>query len=175
MEPDSQILAARTSEVVCLCIHGQVVADQCPALAQYVCEALTSGVRSVRINLRQCDYADSTFWGTLIQLRHATETAAPGGFALVAPSPPMQRALAGMGLARLFRVLEPPAAEETLGEWTVLTAERSSRSSFEFCQQVVRAHRALADSSETRGALYAGVADEAERELQRRTPSPAAE
>ncbi len=173
MEPVSQILVARTAEEVCLRLCGQIVADQCPALAKYVCEALTGGVRSVRVDLRQCDYADSTVWGTLIQLRHATETAAPGGFALVAPSPPVQRSLTGMGLARLFRVLEPPAAEEAAGEWTALTAERSSRSSFEFCQQVVRAHRALADSSETRGALYAGVADDAERELQRRTPPPA--
>lgn len=174
MEPASQILAARTSEGVCLRLRGQVTADQCPALARYVCEALAAGVRIVRVDLRQCEYADSTVWGTLIQLLRATETVAPGGFALVAPSPPTQRCLAGMGLTRLFRVLETEAAGEAPAEWTLLTAERSSRSSYEFCQQVVLAHRALADSSETRSALYAGVAEDAERELQQRAPPPSA-
>lgn len=164
MEPVDEMRGAQLGSELRVQVRGRAVSDQCPALLRFVREGLRSGAQQVRIELAGCEYGDSTFLGTLIQLLREAGACGSEGFALVAPSEPIRQSLRTMGLTRLFRI-EEGLSERRTDEWLLLSSERCRRGSREFCEQVVVAHRALADTSETRGELFREIADEAAREL----------
>lgn len=170
MEFADQMLGAHCGEKLRIQVRGHAVSDQCPALLRYVRERLRSGALYVRVELQECNYGDSTFLGTLIQLHRETQAHTAQGFTLVAPSEPIHQSLRTMGLTRLFHI-EPGAGEEPETDWELVCSVRCRRSSREFREQVVIAHRALADSSETRGAMYREIADIAASELSQQPPA----
>ena len=163
MGDSNQILSCHQGHVARLRVFGRAVAHQCPAVRRFAVSALEHGAREVRVELQECDYGDSTFMGTLLQIRSAAQKVSDDALSLVAPSPEFDEALRRMGLKRLFHVTSDTPADDAT--WQPLEAEACGTKSREFKENVVAAHRELAQSSETLAARYQIIADEAAREL----------
>ena len=83
----SVIQGCREGDVARLRVTGRAVAHQCPAVRQVAVDAVESGARRVLIELSECQYGDSTFLGTLLQIRNAAERCGKTTLCLVCPSP----------------------------------------------------------------------------------------
>src|SRR5438270_13536964 len=80
---------------------------------------LGEGTNHVRIDLRDCNYMDSTFLGTLLTL-HKTLEKTQGHLTLIAPSVPCSRILDQMGLTDILPAqaepLDPQAGWTDVGD-----------------------------------------------------------
>jgi anti-sigma B factor antagonist len=115
-------------------------------------QALAAGAADLRLDLRHCTYMDSTFLGTLLQLKREVERRGQGRFALVSPSAQCHQLLRQMGLESTFVVL----TEEELGtaEWTELCGDEDADA---FKRNVVQAHEELATLKGPAGASFREV------------------
>jgi anti-anti-sigma regulatory factor len=131
-------------------------------------EALARGVQTLRVDLRQCTYLDSTFLGTLLCLQRAAHRLEGRRFALVSPSADCCRLLRQLGVEDFFatEVRDDPAPED----WTELTAERDSACAFN--QNVLQAHEELANLGGTAGQVFGPVARQLRREGDDPGPAP---
>ena len=102
--------------------------------------------------------------GTLLRLQGAAARAGDGELQLVGPSDEARTVLKRMGLHRLFEVRDESAPP---GDWQPL--EDPTPSTRAFKENVVEAHRQLADSSDDLGAIYGEIAEQAARELENET------
>jgi len=109
-------------------------------LRRFAEQALAAGATSLRVDLRRCTHMDSTFLGTLLQLKREAERRGQGDFALVSPSPQCVQLLRQMGLERLFYVETTP--EGDAGTWTELCGEPPAGEGFK--RNVIQAHEELA-------------------------------
>jgi anti-anti-sigma factor len=100
---------------------------------------LTGGVRSIRVDLRDCSYVDSTFVGTLLTLKKAVDRLA-GHFTLVMPSASCDRILQSMGLSDLLGC--ESADLDADAQWNDLVVAPADPASFR--QNVAQAHEELA-------------------------------
>jgi anti-anti-sigma factor len=121
-------------------------------LRRFAEQALAAGATDLRLDLRHCTYMDSTFLGTLLQLKRAVEQHGQGRFALVSPSVPCQQLLRQMGLESTFAVLteEEPVAVE----WRELCGDQDADA---FKRNVVQAHEELATLEGPAGASFREV------------------
>lgn len=124
-------------------------------LRRFAEQALAAGATSLLMDLRDCDYMDSTFLGTLIFLKRTIDARGKGTCALVSPSPACRQLLQKMGLTAIFPVVSE--SELPAGDWTVLIAAPTDLEAFK-CN-VVQAHQEL--------AALPGPAGEAFREVAR--------
>lgn len=157
----SRILGCRTESTVRIRIDGRGLAAHCTAIREFTAAALDDGARDVHVELGECEYCDSTFVGTLLRLKTAAARAGGGDVRIVAPSPEADAVLRKMGLLRLFEVVDdasPEADWQSIGEH-----DTSSR---EFKENIVEAHRELADSSDDMKAIYESIAEDAAREME---------
>lgn len=159
----SVIQGCREGDVARLRVTGRAVAHQCPAVRQFAVEAVQTGARRVLVELSECQYGDSTFLGTLLQIRKAAEQCGQTTLCLVSPSPEFLATLQTMGLKRLFLVSDEALPRD--GAWLELCVEQPGTRSTDFKENVVAAHRELAELSETCADRYRLIADEAAREL----------
>ncbi len=164
------MLGARDGETCYVAVQGLATALQCTALRQFVLAALGDGATCVQVDLSRCEYGDSTFVGTLLQFRQACESLGPDALVLLSPTSELHSALSTMGLCRLFTI----AAGTIPGTvaWQRLATEERGRCSTDFRHNVAKAHRLLANSSDTCRERYQHIADAAEQELQQRKTSP---
>ena len=86
-------------------VEGRGTMAQSLPLRRFAEQRLAAGADSLRVDLRDCAYMDSTFLGTLLCLKGAAERRGRGDFALVEPSPPCSRLLRQMGLDEVFPVV----------------------------------------------------------------------
>src|SRR5262249_25671159 len=89
-------------------------------------------------DLRHCTHMDSTFIGTLLQLKRTAEKDGRARFTLLSPSTPCGQLLLQMGLLRVFTIL---SIEEDAGPWTELCQEEDVAA---FQGNAVEAHQELA-------------------------------
>jgi anti-sigma B factor antagonist len=115
-------------------------------------QALAAGATNLRLDLRHCTYMDSTFLGTLLQLKRTVERQGTGRFVLVSPSAQCRQLLAQMNLESTFPVLneEEPVAVE----WTELCGDQDADA---FKRNVVQAHEELATLEGPAGAPFREV------------------
>ena len=104
-------------------------------------KCLCGGAASLRVDLRQCTYMDSTFLGDLLLLKRDVERRGRGEFALVSPSPQCQRLLEQMRLNVFFPIVtaeQPPS-----WDWSDLPSGQAEVQAFQ--ANVVEAHEELAN------------------------------
>ena len=134
------IRVCRSGPAVRFQVEGRATMHQSLPLRREAEQALAAGATALRVDLRRCTYMDSTFMGILLYFVRLAGQCAPGGVALVCPSPQCQRLFRDMGLDKFF----PVVAEEELpaDAWTQLCCELDDVGSFQ--GNVVQAHRELA-------------------------------
>jgi len=120
-------------------VEGQVRMAQSLPLRRLAEQRLAAGATTVRIDLRDCTYMDSTFLGTLLFLKSTTERLNQGHFALVLPSLSCRRLFEQMGLDAVF-----PVAEDLpeVPAWVDLTGGPADIQ--ELKRSVTQAHQELA-------------------------------
>jgi anti-anti-sigma factor len=116
-------------------------------------EILGDQVTGVRVDLRRCTYMDSTFLGTLLFIKRATERLKGGEFALVSPSPECCQLLQQMGLRNFYPTVTADEIEALA--WKELATDLDDPDGFR--RNVIQAHREL--------ALLPGKPGEAFREV----------
>jgi anti-anti-sigma factor len=164
-----RIKGGRDGDACCVHIRGRATAHQTTELRDFVFESLRRGARRVKFFLADCHYGDSTFLGTLLQCRQATQALGPDALILVDPTQELVQTLRAMGLLRLFRTHAEPLPDDI--HWQTLSADPPGRCSREFCENVAVAHRMLADSTDEGRQRYEQIARAAEEELARRPTS----
>jgi anti-anti-sigma factor len=160
----SVIQGCREGDVARLRVTGRAVAHQCPAGRQFAVDAVPSGARRVLVELSECEYSDSTFMGTLLQIRKAADQCGQTTLCLVSPSPEFLATLQTMGLKRLFQLSDEVLPRE--GAWRELCVEQPGTRSLDFKENVVAAHRELSEASETCAQRYRLILEEATKELE---------
>jgi anti-anti-sigma factor len=132
---DPQVLTFRVS--------GRATMQQSPAFLRAAARSLAGGITSLRVDLHDCAYMDSTFLGSLLALKRQVDAQGGGrDFALLAPSPQCMGLLQQMGMDRVLRITGE-AANLPDNEWHALDDPAPDRQA-EFKETVVRAHQELA-------------------------------
>lgn len=121
-------------------IEGRGTMAQSLPLRRQAEQSFAAGAAGVRIDLRDCTYMDSTFVGTLLNLKKTADRRGPHGFILLAPSTACDRILQQMGLSE---ILETDASATLPPEgWIELSCEVNDVSSFK--RTIAQAHEELA-------------------------------
>jgi len=116
--------------------------------------ALEGGAAVLRVDLRHCDYMDSTFLGTLLCLKRLVEQRGGGRFALVEPSPKCRQLLRQMGVDAFLPVVAAEGPEPAAG-WAELPTGLEDLDAFK--GNVVQAHQALAELDGPASATFRDV------------------
>ena len=163
MDGSDRILVGLADGVCHVAVCGKATAHHSTALREFVGVALSEGAQEVLIDLSRCQYGDSTFVGTLLQIRKACQRDKSRCLRLVSPTAECEATLRTMGLHRLFTI-DSVRSDDSI-EWRALAIEEAGRCSRQFCENVAAAHRELAESSEEGRAKYLLIAEAAEAEL----------
>ncbi|MEZ6065868.1 MAG: STAS domain-containing protein [Planctomycetaceae bacterium] len=178
----NRILGSRRGAVLHLRIEGRAIAPQCPHLKDYVARAFADGVAQLRLDLSECTYGDSTFVGTLLQLRKQSASRHAEPLPIIANAE-FQSILRNMGLLRLFVVNDAAAARPempsatstddaadvtTPDEWEELAIEAAGPCSPEMIDNVIEAHSELMLASDTCQQRYGAIVQQARDEQARR-------
>ena len=153
--PQATLRMYRQDDELTLQLEGRATLHQRLPLRRVAEQALASGARRLRIDLRRCTTMDSTTLGTLLHLRRAA-----GELVLVSPSAACQEQLRQMGLEELFPV--ETADELPPNIWTDVSGDREEPATFE--RDVVDAHRSLAELPGPAGEAFRAVANQLRRE-----------
>src|SRR5262245_56473162 len=115
--PHGTVRYLRSGQTLDAQVGGWARMPLCLPLRHLAEQSFADGVCVLRIDLRHCTHLDSTFLGTLLFLKRASDRRGPGQFALVSPSSQCQQIFQQMGLQAVYPVVwdEPPA-----GEWVEL-------------------------------------------------------
>src|SRR5947209_1105922 len=101
-------------------LEGWARMGQALAVRRLAEQHLAAGATSLRVDLRQCTYMDSTFIGILLFLKRAVDRVPQVSFALVSPSQECRRLLQQMMLDKVFPLLTED--EPASNNWTILCA-----------------------------------------------------
>lgn len=161
------IRAHEDPTVLTLDVEGPATMVESPAVHETARAQLSRGVRSLRVDLRDCTSMDSTFSGTLLWLKRQLD-AAGGDFTLVSPSPRALDVLREMGLEDFYAIDTADRPDEGAA-WREIAPARPGVESFR--RLVIDAHDELSriPGPEARG--FRAVADELRRE-ERRSRAP---
>jgi len=159
-----KVLARRVDDEVCFLVIGRANAHHSPGLRNYAEGALSSGVSTILIDLRECKHCDSTFVGTLLRLKY-TVAAKSGSLQLVHPSPEVQSILAQMGAQGLFEIVEQAPGRHEDMTWQELADDDGRTPSSRFKRTTVEAHQALAQAGGELAARFGALAEAMQREL----------
>jgi anti-anti-sigma regulatory factor len=152
--PRSVISVCRQGDIIFCRVEGWGTMVHGHALRQYAEARLDEGACTLRIDLQQCDYMDSTFLGTLICLARKFGHRFPEGFGLVSPAPKCCELLAKMRLNTVLPVRTVEVVPQ--GGWTELPGNKDDVGAFQMC--VVQAHQELAKVPGPTGERFQGVA-----------------
>lgn len=159
-----KVLARRVGDEICIWVSGQVTCQHSPAMRQYVEEGLAEGADKVHVDLRECTYCDSTFLGTLLQLKRQFDARGQDALHLISPSPEFRKLIAQIGAARLFCIVDLERSADA-ATWEELedNVDRLGESCFK--QNVVDAHQELARAGGPLAERFGPLADAVAREL----------
>lgn len=101
-------------------VEGRGSMAQSVPLRRKAEELITQDVTTIRLDLRQCTYMDSTFVGTLLTLKKTLDKR-QGTFALIMPSTACSKILNQMGLTDILNTGEDDMDSQT--PWIELNCE----------------------------------------------------
>lgn len=143
--------------VLTLDVAGPATMMESPTVQCAASEQLAHGIRSVRVDLRDCTTMDSTFTGTLLALKRQLD-ALGGCLSLVCPSPKVCELLEQMGLEDFYAI---ELVEREVGGWRDLATP--ARTVEKLRRVVVDAHDELARVPGPAARTFRAVADELRR------------
>jgi anti-anti-sigma factor len=141
-------------QTVTFLVEGWTTMQQSLSFRRVAEEGLGRGANIVRVDLRGCTFMDSTFVGTLLNLKRAVHRCQDGDFALVSPSAQCVKLFQQMGLEGFFPAV--PGEEAMQSSWAELTCE--PRDDYAFKCNVVEAHQELASMGGRTGEIFRPVA-----------------
>jgi anti-anti-sigma factor len=161
-----KVLARREADELCFLVVGKVTSHHSPAMRQYAEEGLAQGATRVQVDLHDCMYCDSTFLGTLLQLQRRFDSHGQKAFRLVCPSAPLRQMLAQIGAERLFCIVEEATTTGMQTTWQQLEDNLDRVGELCFKQNVVEAHKELANAGGALGQRFGPLAEAVSRELE---------
>lgn len=102
--------------------------------------ALSNGTNTIFVDLRACTYMDSTFLGTLMNLKKMLDKLPDGQFRLITPSTACSRILHQMGVGDLLLAQEELPADPD--KWADLPSQQDEP---QFRRHALQAHEVLAE------------------------------
>lgn len=164
--PDSSgtIFATLESRTAVVRVRGRAQAHQCPAFRRFAEQALSGQAARLQVDLSECDYFDSTFLGTLLQLRRTPGQDGGSVLSLVAPSEQCLQILRQMGVTPLFRI-DPGGPADDDSQWDPLAEEQPGQCGLDFKRNVVEAHQELAEVDGPMQDKYRVIAEIAAQDL----------
>jgi anti-anti-sigma factor len=159
--PQGVVRVRRHEGTVTFQVEGWTTMNQSLSFRKTAEYQLSGGATELRIDLRHCTFMDSTFIGTLLFLKRATNTRKQGRFVLVSPSQACCELFQKMGLDGVFTI---EAADEPAGsDWTELARGADDVKAFQ-CN-VVQAHQELANLPGRAGEPFRAVVRCLEQEM----------
>ncbi|MBI1918336.1 MAG: STAS domain-containing protein [Planctomycetes bacterium] len=138
LTPQGTLHVYQNDQTITFRVDGCGRATNSLPLRRFAEEALAAGAANLRVDLRRCTHMDSTFIGTLLQLKRLAEKEKRGSLVLLSPSTQCGQILRQMGLERILVV---ESAVEEVGPWTELGGEEDETA---FKCNAVEAHQELA-------------------------------
>jgi anti-anti-sigma factor len=148
----------RTPNELTVEVEGPATMAQSPAVHATATKEVASGLRSLRIDLRNCTTIDSTFSGTLLAMKRDLDRVG-GALTLVSPSACVQRLIHEMGLDDFYLVEN---AEHDRGPWTELATPKQGPRALR--ERILDAHEELARLP-IPGSAFRDVAEELRKEI----------
>lgn len=156
--PRSSIRFAHDDQHITYQVHGWGTLQQSLPFRQHAERRLAEGCQCLEVDLRHCDYLDSTFLGTLLFLLRACK-GSHSQFKLVSPSSSCQELLNKMKMDRVYPI---DWHEEPDSGWRELPTPDEDRDNLRF--NAVAAHGELAklpgEAGDPFRAVVKGLIDE---------------
>ncbi|MFN4259834.1 MAG: STAS domain-containing protein [Gemmataceae bacterium] len=160
--PQGNIQEARREQGLTLRVMGWARMAQGLALRRHVERCLTENVVDVKVDLRHCEYMDSTFLGTLMFLWKTVGQR--GTFQLVSPSPSCLKLLCQVALDDVIPQIYED--ETNAGAWEEVPCGMEPGESLQ--RHVVEAHEELAEQPGPAGAVFRDIVQDLKQDLERR-------
>lgn len=168
MPSPTALKVARTPGGHCIRVEGRGTMKESPTASQFALKALEAPGATLVVDLSGCEYLDSTFLGSLVEMQRRAGGGNPPRFAVSAPPEVVKKLL---GPTRLDAVLKSrPEPPQVVGEYLTLPA--ADPASPDVMRHVMECHRRLAELGGPQQAAFAAIADNLERELQKAPPPP---
>jgi anti-anti-sigma factor len=152
-------------------VEGRATMVQSTPIRRCAERALDAGATRICVDLRSCNYMDSTFLGTLLTLRKTLANRCLGELILITPSEACCRILQQMGLIDVLAM--QPAEIDPTATWSELATETPDAGTFK--RTIAQAHEELANLPGPAGEQFKAVARcMAQAEQQQAAPPPAA-
>lgn len=160
MAPPSVVRVCRAGNTLHCQVEGWGTMAHSLALRRFAEQSLESGADAMDVDLRRCQYLDSTFLGTLLALGRSYGCRQPHGFALLAPAPECLELLHKMKLDLLLPI--HAEAEATCDHWHELP---STEPDIALQRCVLQAHQELANAPCPGKRTFANIAEALSKEL----------
>jgi anti-anti-sigma factor len=160
------IRAGDKAAVLTIDVEGPATMMESTAVQDEVSECLLEGVRTLRVDLRDCTAMDSTFSGTLLCLKRQLDKIG-GTLTLVSPSPKVIELLGQMGLEDFYAI---DVADRTDAAWRKITPAHAGVE--ELRRAVIHAHDELARRPGPAAQTFREVVEELRRDGPVTPPCP---
>jgi len=164
MTASTRLSAGRTKTGYRLRVEGRGTMRESPAAHEFVRQVLDHEDGALVLDLEPCDYLDSTFLGSLVDLHKRYGSQVPPRFLVAASREKRLRLLAPNHLEKLLNATE--VCPEVIGEDCVLPP--LAKGSQELGHHVMECHRRLAELDGPNRAAFEQIADQLAREMIRR-------
>jgi anti-anti-sigma factor len=151
--PQGIVRVHQHGQTVTFQVEGWTTMKQSLSFRKTAEQSLAAGTRVMRVDLRNCTFMDSTFIGTLINLKREVHRHEQGDFALVCPSAACSRLFQQMGLDGVFPIVT--ADEVAPACCTELNSGVDDLRAFQ--RNVVQAHEELARLEGPAGEQFRAV------------------
>lgn len=164
----SALKLGRTDHGYCVRVEGRGTMRESRSVHAFAEHALADPATTLVVDLSACEYLDSTFLGSLLDLhRHYGKTRDAQGrprFMLARLSEPCRKLLASMRIDRLVAITEDAPDCGPVME----TIPPAVLESADFARHVMECHRRLAELGGPGCQTFEHIADEMAKELARR-------
>jgi anti-anti-sigma factor len=143
-------------------IEGDATMRESPSAREVMAQVLSDpGVR-LTVDLSGCEYLDSTWLGSLLDLYLQHGRGEQGRFLLSASGEKRKKLFGSTRLDRIIRIIE--TTPEAVGEWQTFAPEAVDKQ--QLARHVLECHRRLAGVDCPQQKQFAAITEHLERELE---------
>lgn len=160
--PKDLIRVCQHQHTLTFLVDGWGTMSQCYNIRKLIEQCFEHGIHTIRFDLRNCCYMDSTFLGTLLATKRNIERRGEGTFILVSPSPEALQLLRKMCMDTLFTIMEENETADSIPGMVprVLCDADTLRNN------ILDVHRELAQLPGAAGEPFRAMVQGFERELE---------
>jgi len=163
MSAPTAVRVGRTGLGYRIRIEGRGTLRESPAVREFVRQVLSSEPGEMMIDLRACEYLDSTFLGCLVHLQRQAGSESPPRLRVAAHPEDCKRLLAPNGLDSVFHLTRE--CPDVIGDDQLLPALTTSRE--DLGRHVLECHRRLVEHGGPNKAAFQDVVDRLAEEVAR--------